>query len=57
MLWVVNRARPRLWCRLFHRGYWYSNDFGVWWTSGRTTFEVECTKCGDCWTETERFPL
>jgi hypothetical protein len=50
-VWTVNRAKPRLWCLVFHGRDWFSNDWGTWWTSGRRHFEVLCTKCGDCWTE------
>jgi len=49
--WAANRQKPRRWCWLFHRTFWFSNDFGMWYVSGRDSFEVYCTLCGDCWTE------
>ena len=49
--WIPNRERPSLWCRIFHRGWWLSNDFGTWHVSGRTDFEVCCLRCAGCWRE------
>lgn len=51
---AVNRTKPRRWCRLFHRQWWLSNDWGTWYASGRTSFEIECQRCGDCWTERQQ---
>lgn len=39
----------KLWCKLFHRRYWLSNDWGTWWTSWdihKGRFEIVCQKCG-----------
>jgi hypothetical protein len=52
--WIVNRVRPTFWCWLVHHvilGRWLSNDFGLWYVSGRDTLDVICLHCGACWRE------
>lgn len=39
----------KLWCKLFHQKYWFSNDWGTWhteWNIHHGKFQIECTKCG-----------
>lgn len=51
--WVINRKRVRVWCALFHRYHWFSDDWGLGAidAANNGSFRVLCTKCGDCWCE------